>query len=105
MTSLGDEVNREVKDAVQETIIVSRESLNAVTGEEQKDGDGSVEGVTSDQATSTAKTAPSTGRKVKPGDGIIESPIQFHDVSESPEEENGSESTEPEILPEPSVGF
>ena len=100
LTSFEDKVDQKLKEAVAETIVVTRESLEAASSGGQKGG--SVDGVSSTQNSSS--TIPSTAtRKAKPGDGIIESPIQLHDVSSTPV--INPEPEDPVILPEPTIKF
>lgn len=101
LTTVEDQVEEgEVKDAVQEILTLSRESINKLKGVEPE-----VEGtVTEEQATTTPKTISPTPKK-KPQDGPIESEIQIHGVINLGEENSELDNQEPEIVPEPTVGF
>ncbi|MDP3993803.1 MAG: DUF5667 domain-containing protein [Candidatus Doudnabacteria bacterium] len=99
LNSFGDQIDQEVKQAVAETIVVSRESLDAANS----GGEGtSVEGISASPVSPTS-TSPTASGKANSRDGIIQSPIQLHDVSGTPAV--NPEPEDPVILPEPTIEF
>lgn len=103
LDSVKDQVEGDVKQAVQDTIAVNQESVNklkdAGTGQE-------VKGTATDDTKTpgTPATSPQL-RKPKAKDGVLESGTQIHGVTKITEPDSNSETTEPEILPEPTLGF
>lgn len=103
LDSVKDQTQGEVKQAVQEVITASRESVNKLKAEEEVKGTATAE---PPQATTTPATAaPTSPHKPKVKDGVIESEIQIHGVMNGYEAPTTPPSAPPEILPEPNKGF
>ena len=99
LTSFEDKVDQKVKEAVAEIIVVSRESLESASSS----GRGAAVDGISASSTLPTSISPTARRKANSGDGIIESPIQLHDVSSTPV--INPEPEDPVILPEPTIKF
>lgn len=102
LDSVKNQVSGEIKEAMEEILTVSQESVSKLKGEEVK-GAAAIEDT--GKATSTMPTlAPPAPRQPKLPDGIIESPIQIHDVIKI-DEPVTVEPEEPKILTEPTIKF
>ncbi len=103
LSLVKDQAEEKVKQAVAEVIATSQESINKVKSESQEKVEGSmVEEETTPSTTAEETTGPKV-QKPKIKDGLLESPLQIHDVIKL--EGQSAEPEEPQILPQPSVGF
>lgn len=106
LNTVKDQVQREVKQAMQDLITTSNESISRLKGEEggQVQGAGTNDPGNNNQASSTPPSLSPAPKKPKIKDGVIESEIQIHDVIKIGDEKNEKTSA-PEILPEPTIEF
>lgn len=109
LTAVSDQSSGEVKQVVENVIAASNESISKATGtagnEEVQGTATTTQGTDDPAATSTASGDTSTAAKPKPKDGTVESDIQIHGVTKIEPENKPAKPTEPEILPEPTVGY
>lgn len=108
LTTVSDQSSDEVKQVVENVIAASNESISKASGtggNEEVQGTATTQGTDDSATTSTASGVTSPVTKPKPKDGTVESDIQIHGVTEIEPENKPAEPTEPEILPEPTVGY
>ncbi len=107
LETVSQDTEGQIKEALEKAITMAKESASTLNV--SLEGNGEVEGTsatTTLEATTTPTTTTSTQPKPKPKDGVLESEIQIHGVTEAettPETTNPPD--EPVILPEPTIGF
>lgn len=106
LTTIKAQIEGAVQEILESTLISSFESISKLKGSATKDE--KVEGIATEEASPEPASVDAVLRpsqpKIKSKDGKLESEIQIHGA-QSLKKENEESLNEPEILPEPTIGF